>query len=103
MDERVSLLANRVAVDRPVWALRYLGEVPTDPIDRDDWLWRAGAVAAYREERGYADETEAIGSAPERASPEQPASWHAAVVALRRPEADPEGAAPTDRELWSQA
>ncbi len=102
MDERVSLLANRVAVDRPVWALRYLGEVPTDPIDRDDWLWRAGAVAAYREERGYADETEAIGSAPERGSPEQRASWHAAFVALRMPEEDRKVAAATDGELWAQ-
>ena len=78
MDDRVSLLANRVAVDRPVWALRYLGEVPADPIERADWLRRAGAVAAYREERGYAHETEAIGPAPERGSPEQRASWHSA-------------------------
>ena len=27
MDERVSLLGNQVAVDRPAWALRYLGEL----------------------------------------------------------------------------
>jgi len=102
MDDRVSLLANRVAVDRPVWALRYLGEVPADPIERDDWLCRAGAVAAYREERGYGQETEAIGPAPERASPEQRASWHSACLAVRMPEEDREVAAASDGELWGR-
>ncbi len=102
MDDRVSLLANRVAADRPVWALRYLGEVPADPIERDDWIRRAGAVAAYREERGYVHETEVIGPAPDRGSPEQRASWHAAYVALRMPEAAREVAAATDGELWAR-
>ena len=78
MDERVALLGNQVAMDRPVWALRYLGEVPADPVERAEWTGRAGTAAAYREERGYADEIEAIGPAPERGSPEQRASWHAA-------------------------
>ena len=76
MDERVSLLGNRVAMDRPVWVLRYLGEVPADPVERADWVRRAGRAAAYREERGYAHDTDAIGLAPERGSPEQRASWH---------------------------
>ncbi len=102
MDDRVSLLANRVAADRPVWALRYLGEVPADPIERDDWIQRAGAAAAYREEHGYAHETEAIGPAPERGSPEQRASWHSAYVALRMPEEDRQVAAATDGELWAR-
>ncbi len=102
MDERVSLLGNRVAADRPVWALRYLGEVPADPIERADWVRRAGAAAAYREERGYTHETEAIGPAPERASPEQRASWRAAYVALRLPDAGQEVAAATDGELWAR-
>ena len=52
MDARVSLLGRRVAADRPVWALRYLGDLPADPAERADWRRRAGAVAAYREERG---------------------------------------------------
>jgi AAA domain len=102
MDERVSLLGNRAAMDRPIWALRYLGEVPADPLDRADWVRRAGAAAAYREERGYADETEAIGPAPERASPEQRASWHAAYAALRLPEHDREVASAADGELWAR-
>ena len=66
MDERVSLLGIRVAMDRPVWALVHLGEVPAEPVDQADRVQRAGAVAAYREERGYAHETDPIGPAPER-------------------------------------
>ena len=102
MDERVSLLGNRVALDRPAWALRYLGEVPPDPIERASWIRRAGVVAAYREERGYAHETDAIGPAPERGSPEQQASWHAAYTALRMPDEGREVAAATDGELWAR-
>jgi hypothetical protein len=59
-------------------------------------------VAGYREERGYADEVDPIGPAPERASPEQRASWHAAHVALRMPEERHELAATSDGELWSR-
>jgi AAA domain len=102
MDERVSLLGNRIAMDRPVWALRYLGEVPADPVEREDWIWRAGTAAAYREERGYADEAEAIGPVPERGSPEQRASWHTAYVALELPDECREVAAATDGELWAR-
>jgi len=102
MDERMSLLGDRVAMDRPVWALRYLGEVPGDPVERADWIRRAGAVAAYREERGYACETDAIGPAPQRGSPEQRASWHAAYSALRMPEEGREVAALNDGELWAR-
>jgi hypothetical protein len=102
MDERVSVLGIRVAMDRPVWALRYLGDVPADPVDRAAWIRRAGVVAACREERGYAHENDPIGPAPERASPEQRASWHAACVALRMPEQRRELAAASDGELWSR-
>jgi conjugative relaxase-like TrwC/TraI family protein len=102
MDERVSVLGTRVAMDRPLWALRYLGDLPVDPVDRAAWVRRAGMVAAYREERGYAHETDPIGPAPERASPEQRASWHAAYVALRMPEERRELMAASDGELWSR-
>ncbi len=101
MDERVALLGERVAADRPAWVLPHLGEVPTGAADRDEWARRAGLAAAYREERGYASETDALGPAPERASPELRASWHAAYAALRMPEQDREVAAATDGELLS--
>ena len=101
MDERVTVLGHRVAADRPVWALRYLGEVPSDPLDRAEWIRRAGAAAAYREERGYTHETDAIGPAPERGSPEQRASWQVAYTALRMPDESRNLAAATDGELWT--
>jgi len=102
MDDRVSVLGERAAVDRPVWALRYLGEVPGDPVERANWVRRAGAAAAYREECGYDSEIEAIGAAPERGSPERRASWHVAFTALRMPELEREVAAATDGELLAR-
>lgn len=102
MDERVSAPGRRVAMDRPAWALQHLGDMPADLAERAAWVQRAGIVAAYREERGHAHETDPIGSAPERASPEQRASWHAAYIALRMPEQQRELAAANDGELWSR-
>lgn len=101
MDERVALLGWRAAVDRPPWALRYLGEVPADPADRAEWIRRAGLAAAYREESGYAHDADAIGPAPARGSPELRATWHATFTALRMPGEDHEIAAATDGQLWS--
>src|SRR5207247_3208823 len=43
-----------------------------------------------------------IGPAPERGSPEQRASWHAAYVALRMPDEAREVAAATNGELWAR-
>jgi hypothetical protein len=63
MDERVSLLGWRATVDRPPWAVRYLGAVPADPADRAEWTRRGGLAAAYREESGYAHDTDPIGPA----------------------------------------
>ncbi len=99
MDARVDVLGERAALDRPVWAMQYLGDVPAGPVERDEWVRRAGAAAAYREERGYDSEVEAIGPAPERGLPELRASWHAAYTALRMPELERESAAATDGEL----
>jgi hypothetical protein len=99
MDARAGVLGERAALDRPVWALRYLGDVPADPLERAEWVRRAGAAAAYREERGYDSATEAIGPAPERGAPELRASWHIAFTALRMPELGREIAAAADGEL----
>jgi hypothetical protein len=89
-------------MDRPVWALVHLGDVPAEPAGQADWLRRAGLIAAYREERGYAHVTDPIGPAPERTSPEQRASWHAACTALRMPEDHRTLAAMSDGELWAR-
>lgn len=46
--DRVRTLADRSADDLPPWTAG-LGPLPTDPLDRQGWLSRAGQVAAYRE------------------------------------------------------
>jgi hypothetical protein len=102
MDARAALLGERVALDRPAWALRYLGDVPGDLLERAEWARRASAAAAYREERGYDSAIEAIGPAPERGAPELRASWHAAYTALRMPELERELAAATEGELLAR-
>ena len=102
MDARAEVLGERAALDRPAWALRYLSDVPADPLERGDWVRRASFAAAYREERGYGSATDAIGPAPGRGSPELRASWHAAFTALRMPEPDRELAAATDGELLAR-
>jgi conjugative relaxase-like TrwC/TraI family protein len=99
MDDRVAELGNEVTAERPLWALRYLGDVPADPVERAEWTCRAGIAAAYREERGYAHDTDPIGPAPGRGSPELRASWHAAYTALRMPGQDRHITAATDGEL----
>src|SRR5215472_6749802 len=102
MDARAALLGERAARDRPVWAVSVLDEVPADPAARVEWTRRAGIAAAYREERGWASQTDPIGPAPERASPELRASWHAAYTALRLPELDRDTQAATDGELLAR-
>lgn len=37
MDARAAVLGQEAALDRPVWALSILGEVPADPVERADW------------------------------------------------------------------
>lgn len=85
-----------------MWALRYLGEVPGEPLARADWSRRAGIAAAYREERGWTGESDAIGPAPERTCPELRASWHAAYAALRMPELDRATQAASEGELLAR-
>jgi conjugative relaxase-like TrwC/TraI family protein len=102
MDERMTLLGERAALDQPLWAVGPLGEVPADPVSRADWVRRAGVVAAWREESGFADPVEAIGAAPQPGSPERRASWNAAYAALGRADEQREMAAACDGELWAR-
>jgi conjugative relaxase-like TrwC/TraI family protein len=46
--ERVNELGQRAAAQPPAWAAA-LGPVPADPLQREQWIRRAGHVAAYRE------------------------------------------------------
>jgi hypothetical protein len=102
MDARAAMLGEQAARDRPAWAVSTLGDMPADPAARADWTRRAAVVAAYREEAGWKSHTDPIGPAPERASPELRASWHAACTALRMPDLDRDTRAATDGELLAR-
>ncbi|MGK4586066.1 MobF family relaxase [Kitasatospora sp. HPMI-4] len=82
MDERAVELGERAAENPPPWAIARLGEVPEDPLAREDWGRRAGLVAAYREEHGYTVEHDAIGSAPPEGAVAANSAWEAARRAL---------------------
>ncbi|HEX3922112.1 MAG TPA: MobF family relaxase [Streptosporangiaceae bacterium] len=81
MDARADRLGEHTAGQQPVWAVRALGPVPEDPVDRLDWEGRASKVAAYRETFGYSHLFEPIGPEPVN-SPEARAAWHEAFAAL---------------------
>ncbi|MEV0151896.1 MULTISPECIES: MobF family relaxase [unclassified Nonomuraea] len=49
MDRRTEELGRRAADAPPRWAVERLGEVPDDPLLRQEWIVRAGVVAAYGE------------------------------------------------------
>ncbi len=91
MDRRVETLGERMAEERPDWAVAALGEVPTDPDERGAWTRRAGLVEAYREQYvsagGYGDVADPIGFAPSRTrSPERYYDWRLADAALGQPD-----------------
>jgi hypothetical protein len=73
--------------------------VPDDDRQREQWLQRAGAVAAHRELTGHEDPAAAIGAAPRAGQVEAYASWRAAYHALGRPEADRDEAEMSDGQL----
>ena len=58
MDERTERLGEFTAEAAPVWAVRALGPVPDEPLDRLEWQDRAAKVASYREMYGYEDQGE---------------------------------------------
>jgi conjugative relaxase-like TrwC/TraI family protein len=88
-DTRARELGEQVAAERPQWAVEAFDAPPTEPgHDRDNWVSRAGMVAAHREVMGHDDAADALGPAPKAGQVEQYASWRAAWRALGRPEAD---------------
>ncbi|WP_158220836.1 MobF family relaxase [Kineosporia sp. R_H_3] len=90
-------LADHPADERPTWLTATLGPLPDDvdayASNRQQWIDRAGAVAALREATGWDHEEIALGRCPGVSSPEKRAAWHAAYAAAgmpeeRRPEAE---------------
>ncbi len=82
MDARKERIGEHLAEYPPGWAVRVLGPVPGDPLDRLDWQRRASEVGAYREMYGYDHPGEPIGPEPTGDSPEKRAAWHAAFAVL---------------------
>ncbi|MGH3304995.1 MAG: hypothetical protein ACRDOK_25665, partial [Streptosporangiaceae bacterium] len=82
IDARKERIGEHVAEHAPEWAIRPLGKVPDDPLDRLEWQRRAAEIGAYRELYGYGHPTEPIGPEPSGDSPEKRAAWHAAFAAL---------------------
>jgi len=99
-EARQAELGQRAVEQQPAWLINAIGAVPEDPGERAEWERRAGAVLAYREQYGYDAETDPIGPAPARTSPEQRAAWWAAYDAIGRPDLSREIAGATDGELW---
>ncbi|MET8129314.1 hypothetical protein ABZV67_43565 [Streptomyces sp. NPDC005065] len=82
MDERRDVLGERLTEDAPEWAVRHLGPVPEDLLDRAEWARRAGTVELY----GIDAPNTAIGRVPAKLAVEQRAAWEAAHVSLGRTE-----------------
>ena len=82
MDQRTERLGEFTAEAPPAWALRGLGPVPDEPLERLEWEKRAAPIAAYRQLYGYSDPAEPIGPEPSGDTPKKRAAWHAAFRAL---------------------
>ncbi|WP_371558732.1 relaxase domain-containing protein (plasmid) [Streptomyces longwoodensis] len=86
MDARRDVLGERLTEAPPEWAVRHLGPVPEDILDRADWARRAGTIEGYRELYGIDAPNTAIGRLPAKGAVEQRAAWEAAHSALGRTE-----------------
>lgn len=75
-------IGEHAAEQPPEWALRALGAVPDDPLDRLEWQHKAASIGAYRELYGYEHAIDPIGPEPTGDSPEKRAAWHAVFAAL---------------------
>ncbi|WP_195911430.1 MobF family relaxase [Streptomyces kaniharaensis] len=103
MDGRRLLLGQELAdaEELPQWAARSLGPVPDvdRPEQREQWIERAGTVAAYREAHGWDSEVAAIGPRPARGAVDYQQDWDQAFRALGEPEERMELVGATDAQL----
>jgi hypothetical protein len=84
---RVAELADTAIRHRPPWA-QPLGQPPTDPEHKRDWLAHVAIIAAYREQFNVTtnDPAHILGPHAEPGTPARNPYWHAAesVLAARR-------------------
>ncbi|MFB9745477.1 MobF family relaxase [Pseudonocardia sulfidoxydans] len=98
-DERAAQLSDEVLAEPPAWAVREFGEPPADASDREEWKVDVGAVAAYREMRGYEGDADSLGPAPTPGQVEAFAAYRHAWRALGRPEIDRDEVEMSDGQL----
>ena len=98
---RQTELGERVAAQPPKWALTAatLGPAPADPLQRAEWVRRAGIVAAYRDLHAIPDTQLSIGEAPSRERAFHHALWRQAQTALGHPADVLDYATASDAEL----
>ena len=98
---RQTELGDRAAANPPAWALAApaLGPAPTDPLQRAEWVRRAGIVAAYRDLHAIPETQLSIGEAPPRERAFHHALWRQALTALGHPADALDYATATDAEL----
>jgi hypothetical protein len=97
-ENRIAQVGAMAAEDPPGWAVDALGPLPSTA-ERQWWVERAAAVAAYRELAGHTDPTVALPGPPERGLAEAYACWRGAWRALGRDEAGREEAELSDGQL----
>ena len=67
LDDRRRELGERALENPEPWLTRHLGAPPgpdASPVLREDYAWRAGTAAAYREARGITDPEQAVSLDP---------------------------------------
>jgi hypothetical protein len=98
---RQTELGERAATHPPAWALAAptLGPPPADPLQRAEWVRRAGIVAAYRDLHAIPDAQMSIGQAPSRERAFHHALWRQALTALGHPADALDYATARDAEL----
>ena len=67
LDDRRRELGERALANPEPWLTRHLGPPPgpdASPVLREDYAWRAGTAAAYREARGITDPEQAVSFGP---------------------------------------
>ena len=95
-DARVAELGERAARDRPIWALRTLGEPPREQAARDEWTTRAGRISGHRELVNFRHPVDVLPEPPGRGSPLVRASYLAAAGAAGITDQEQEAAAASD-------
>lgn len=102
IDARSRELGEACAQQMPEWAERSLGQPPEQGEQRDEWIKRAGRVAAYREAYRVPEHAVSIGAQPNADAILQRAAFADAARAMLRPTDALDYTTRTDLELQAQ-